>query len=333
METKKKHQISKKDISNLCNEVNKFDREFGINLSSINPDGEPELVFEQFMTSFQDFLYGVTCEINGIPSEKYSTKKERIREFGMKEFSELSDLELNSTNTYDANSLKFKYRFITSYLIMYIENIEKIALHKYEHLSRFKTGKYENAYFYLKNLTDDTRRFIKVVLSGNPYGNIMLKMNQNCNYIRTKKVDPTLLNKNIRTLRHDLKEGLKYSLFTEKEMPDDIAIHYILQLAYLLCTGDTSLDVLPNFKDIQGADTSYELRGLTEALGCAIIENREYKKRPILYLAFNKARPKIMSKYKDINENWFISTGVRALEYTKFFCNDKYISKFINKMI
>jgi hypothetical protein len=130
-----------------------------------------------------------------------------------------------------------------------------------------------------------------------------------------------------------LQNGLKYSLFRDKDMPEDIAINSILQLAYLICTGDTSLDELPNFRDIQGADTTYELRKLTEALGAAIIENRKYDKRPLLYIAYNKARPKIMSRYKDINENWFICTGVRALEYTKFFCDDKYISKFIDKMI
>ena len=118
-----------------------------------------------------------------------------------------------------------------------------------------------------------------------------------------------------------------------KEIPEDIAIDSILKLAYLICTGDTSLDELPEFRYIQGANTTYELRGLTEALGSAIMENRKYNKRPMLYLAYNEARPLIMSRYKDINENWFISTGVRALEYTKFFCNDKYISKFIDKMI
>ena len=158
-------------------------------------------------------------------------------------------------------------------------------------------------------------------------------MNQNCNYIRTKRTDPRELNKYIRDIKHELQIGLKSSLFKDKDMPDDIAINSILQLAYLISTGDTSLDELPNFRYIEGADTSYELRGLTETLGSAIMKNRKYEKRPLLYLAYNKAKPEIYSKYRDINENWFISVGVRALEYTKFFCNDKYITKFINKMI
>ncbi len=329
----KKHEISKESIATLCKEVNAFDKEFGIKLKKINPYGEPEMVFQNFVDSFQTFLYSVLCEINGITADKYLTRKKRIREFNNAEFTELSILEWDSDDTYDINSYHFRCRFLTVFLTEYIEKIGNIALKKYDYLSIFKSGKYENGYFYMKKIADDTRRFIKVILSGNSYGNIMLKMNQNCSYIRTKKVDPKELNKYIREIRHELKIGLKETIFTEKEMPDDIAINSILQLAYLISTGDTSLDALPNFRYIEGATTKYELRGLTEALGSAIIENRKYNKRPIMYLAYNKARPTIMSRYKDINEDWFISAGVRSLEYTKFFCNDKYITRFINKML
>ena len=329
----KKHSISKDDIANLCNEVNSFDKEFGIKLKKIDPFNEPEMVFNSFVESFQTFLYSIVCEINGINSDVYLTKKKRVREFSDKEFTDLSILEWGTKNVYFIDSFTFKCRFLTVFLMEYIEKIDIIALKKYDYQSLFKSGKYENGYFYMKKIADDTRRFIKVILSGNSYGNILLQMNQHCNYIRTKKTDPKELNKYIREIKHELKIGLKESLFKEKEMPEDIAIDSILKLAYLISTGDTSLDELPNFRYIEGADTSYELRGLTEALGYAIMDNREYEKRPILYLAYNKARPRIMSKYKDINENQFISTGVRALEYTKFFCNDKYITKFINKMI
>ena len=333
MGNKNTRTITKQEINDLCREVNAFDKEFGIHLKKINPYGEPEMVFQAFVDSFKTFLYSVVCEINGITESVYLTKKKQVRTFNDSEFTDLSILKWDSNNTYDTNSYLYKCRFLTVFLIEYIEKIDRIALKKYDYLSMFKTGKFEHGYFYMKSIADDTRRFIKVVLSGNSYSNIILKMNQNCSYIRTKKTDPKELNKYIREIRHELKTGLRYSLLKDKDMPDDIAINSILQLAYLLCTGNTSLDDLPNFRYIEGADTSYELRGLTEALGSAIIENRKYEKRPILYLAYNRARPTIMSKYKDINENWFISAGVRALEYTKFFCDDKYISKFIDKMI
>ena len=326
-------KITKQGINNLCKEVNSFDKEFGIKLKHINPYAEPEMVFQSFVDSFKDFLYAVICEINGITSEKYLTKKNKVRSIRNTEFTDLSILRWKSSDTYDTNSYIYKCRFLTAFLMEYIERIDKIALKKYDYLSMFKSGKFENGYFYMKNIADDTRRFIKVFLSGNSYGNILLKVHQNCSYIKTKKTDPKELNKYIREIRHELKIGLKYSWFKEKDLPEDIAINSILQLAYIICTGNTSLDELPNFRDIEGANTSYELRGLTEALGSAIIANRRYEKRPIMYLAYNRANPQVLSRYKDINENWFISAGVRALEYTKFFCNDKYISKFIDKMI
>lgn len=333
MGKKNKIKISKEYIANLCSEVNSFDKDFGIKLKHINPYGEPEMVFKEFAENFKTFLYCVLCEINGISSETYINKDKSLKEFKDSEFTDLSILEWDLDDSYDTNSYLFKCRFLTVFLTEYIEKIDLIAIRKYDYLSRFKSGKYENGYFYLKRIADDTRRFISVVLSGNSFSNILLKMNQNCSYMRVKKTDPRELNKYIYDIRHELQIGLKESLFKEKEMPEDIAINSILQLAYLLCTGNTDLDELPNFKHIQGADTTYELRGLTEALGAAILENRKYEKRPILYLAYNKANPKIMSDYDDINEDWFISIGVRALEYTKFFCGDKHITRFINKML
>lgn len=330
---KKEIRISKESIADLCREVNSFDKEFGIKLKKINPYGEPEMVFQSFVDSFRVFLYSVICEINGIREDMYMTKKKEIRRLADSEFTNLSQLDWESNDRYSTDSYIFRCRFLTIFLIEFMDRIDKIALKKYDYLSVFKSGKFENGYFYMKKLADDTRRFISVVLSGNSYGNIMMKMNQNCSYIRTKKTDPRELNKYIREIRHELKTGLKYSLFKDRELPDDIAINSILQLAYLISTGDTSLDELPNFKYIQGANTTYELRGLTEALGSAIMANRKFNKRPIMYIAYNEARPELYSRYKDINENRFISVGVRALEYTKYFCNDKYITKFINKMI
>lgn len=327
------HSNSKQYISDLCREVNSFDKEFGVKLKKINPMGEPEAVFMEFVEAQRKFLYDVLFRINGINTEKTTNRKVTTNNLKNTDFADLSILQWKSSETYPVNSYTFKCRFLTVFLLDYIEKMDTIALNKYQFLSLFKVGKYENAYLYMKTLADDTRRFIKVLLSGNSYKYIMLKMNQNCSYIRTKKTDPTELNRYIREIRHELQIGLRGSLLTGKEMPDDIAINSILQLAYLICTGDTSLDELPHFRDIEGATTAYELRGLTEALGEAIISNRKYEKRPIMYLAYNKARPNIMSRYKDINENWYINAGVRALEYTKFFCNDKYISRFIDKMI
>ena len=327
----KSNKMSKEFIDDLRREVNSFDKEFGVKLKKINPKAEPEMVFKSFTDSFKIYLYKVLCEINGIEPIIYEDGE--VYSFGNKEFTDLSLLEWGKDNYYGVNSYIYRCRFLTVFLTEYIEKIDKIALKKYDYLSLFKTGKYENAYFYMKRLTDDTRRFIKVMLSGGPYGNIFLKMNNNCNFIRTKKTDPRELNKYIIDIRHELKIGLSHTLLKPAEMPEDIAIYSILQLAYLICTGETSIDELPNFRDVEGADTSYELRGLTEALGAAILESRKFRKRPILYLAFNRANPSFSSRYQDINENWFISVGVRALEYTKFFCNDKYITKFINKML
>lgn len=331
---KKKSSILTKEVmEDLRHEVNSFDKSFGIKLKHINPYGEPEMVFNQYVSAFQEFLLAVVNEINGITDEEYVSKKGHVKEMKNADFSELSILEWEDDDYYNPSSYMFKCRFLTIFIINYLTELEKIAIHKYDYLSKFKTGKYENGYFYMQKIAADTRRFINVMLSGNPYGNILLQVHQNCSYMKVKKTDPTEINKYIREIRYELKHGLKENFFIKKDMPEDIAIDSILKLTYLISTGNTDLDNLPRFRDIEGADTSYELRGLIEALGDAIMDERKYEKRPIMYKAFMNSSPEIMSRYKDINENWFLSVGVRSLEYTKFFCNDKYISKFIDKML
>lgn len=331
---KKEPKLTREMMDDLRKEVNNFDKSFGMKLKEINPFGEPEMVFQQYVSASQDFLLAVVYEINGITQEQYLTeKRKRFKELKDGEFTSLSILEWDNDDYYNPDSYTFRCRFLTLFIIDFLDQLENVTLRKYDYLSRFKTGKYENGYFYMQGLARDLRRFINVMLSGNSYGNIFLQVHQNCSYMKVKKTDPKELNKYIKDIRYELKQGLKETLFNKKDMPEDIAIDSILKLTYLISTGNTDLDNLPKFRYIEGADTSYELRGLIEALGSAIMDEKKYEKRPIMYQAYMNARPKIMSKYEDINENWLISVGVRSLEYTKFFCNDKYISRFIDKML
>ena len=317
------------NVEKMRKDVNDFDKSFGLNLKKISPLNDPEFIFAEYSEYMKDYLINVIYAINGIHLPK-NTDKSKIS----KDFSDLSILGWNDDKKYPQESMTFKCRFLTNFLLKYIEKVDKIALRKYDYLSKFKTGKYENGYFYLQNLANDTRRFIAVIIFGNEYSNIITQMNQNCSFMRVKKTDPIEVNKYIREIKHELKIGLKHSMFTSMNMDEDIAIDSVLKLAYLISTGDTDIrHAIPKFRFIEGATTDYELRGLIEELGSSILESHRNLAPPIMYLAYNKASPYITSKYKDINENWYISTGVRALEYTKFFCDDKYVEKFINKML
>jgi hypothetical protein len=130
MGKKNKHEISKSSIADLCKEVNSFDMQFGIKLKNINPASEPEFVFQEFIMSFQDFIYSVLCKINGISPDKYLKKKNRIAELGDAKFTELSNLNWDDKCVYNVKSYEFKCRFLTIFLLDYVEKLEDIALHK-----------------------------------------------------------------------------------------------------------------------------------------------------------------------------------------------------------
>jgi hypothetical protein len=90
---------------------------------------------------------------------------------------------------------------------------------------------------------------------------------------------------------------------------------------------------LPTFEDLQGATVKHDLVRVIRKIGETIIDTMKYKKRPVMYRAFNLASPKIMSNYAIDLDDCDLAVGIRALAYTDFIIHDKKVHKFITKMI
>lgn len=318
-------------INDLCNMVNKFDKQFTIDIKKANTLNEPKQVFEIYLTSFQNYIVNIIYRLNGVKLSENFNMNQKIRYIDSDSFKEKSILLWNQENKiYNHKSYIFKCRFMSLFLKEYLDKLEKVSINRYKYTNN-KPGKYENSYFQLKRITSDVRRFIKVMLAGNEYTNIILQVNQSCSFIKAKKNDPLKINKYIKDIKKELSIGLPTNICSSIKMPEDIAIDSVLKLAYMLVTGNTDLDALPKFKYIEGADVSYDLGLLIEALGDAIISSQIDNKNTILYRAYINASPAVFTK-RDI-ENKSLSIGLYALSYTKFFCCDKSIESYINKMI
>ena len=156
-------------------------------------------------------------------------------------------------------------------------------------------------------------------------------MNQHCSFATIKKSDPIEISKYIRDITDELENGIPTSNSSMK-MSEDIAIDSILKLAFLITTGTTNLNELPKFKYIKNASTSFDLGLLIESLGNAIRRENQNHRLTILFKSYIQAKPAIYTKRNFANNDDLIM-GIYALSYTKFFCNNKYIDKYINKMI
>lgn len=314
----------------ISDAVNDFDKEFKGDKKT-----EPERLFNDTVDKFEDFLRVIVYELNGATSDEYLTKKKKkVKIIDSEKMMEESHLcWYHPEYNIGVDSMIFKGRYLSLFLSYIMHNVGDMAINQHMTLSSADSGYYENSYLYLTQIIKDIKRFIAVLLSNSEYPNIILQVFQDCAYLQNKFYAPTL-NRQVRDIVENLREGLycKYGIYP-MQMPEDIAIDSVLKLTYMLVTGDPDVkSAIPKFKHIEGARAKNELRGLIEALGKSI-DKIKYKKRNVMYLSFTQSDPLIMSKYKDVNENVYISNGVRGLEYVKFFCNNRDISRFINKML
>ena len=79
----------------------------------------------------------------------------------------------------------------------------------------------------------DIKYFIKNTLSETSHANTMHRISQYCNY-KKLSYNPDEVNRNIKDILLELKNGLKKPLFNNKELNDSAAISLIYRLAFYL---------------------------------------------------------------------------------------------------
>ena len=248
------------------------------------------------------------------------------------EFEQKSLLRWLEKDKYPCSSALFRCRFLTIFLFDFLRASNNIIVNRSSCMYVDQSETFDATCGDILQIYDDMQCFVKNLLSTPFNTTIMNKINQYCNFMKLSN-NSAEVNRCISDIVLELKNGLRKSICHKRELTDADAISRIYKLTYLLSTGKKSITKMTTLQVPSKTSVTCELRQFTEVLGKAIEEECGYIDRPLLYLAYNKARPAIWSKYKDINTNIYISTGVRALEYTKFYCNDKYITQFIDKML
>ena len=300
--------------NNVRRHVNEFDTGFSINISDPNELTEPAQVVDYLLYMAQDYIVHAIYYINQIKIDEKLSMKEQL-------------LFINSTDFYSSTIINFKDTYFHN---TYVFKIEKIMFSRRKIL-KSELSKYEECYFELERIINDLILFVDIMKSKKSYKNIMLQMNQHCSFATIKKSDPIEISKYIRDITDELEKGIPTSNSSMK-MSEDIAIDSILKLAFLITTGTTNLNELPKFKYIKNASTSFDLGLLIESLGGAIRRENQNHRVTILFKSYIQAKPAIYTK-RNFVDNDDLIMGIHALAYTKFFCNNKYIDKFIDKMI
>jgi hypothetical protein len=331
-------------IKELIREVNKFDKECGLRLKHVEEFADPKQLYIQTAMNCQLYLAKLMATVNGIDATSYF---QRVGDMGyiggpvgIKDpvFIEHSELEWMDNKLYSIDSRIFMKRFLThllSFMIGYIEEYAGCRLY----CNNVDIDPHAHMYFYVKGLCKEATHLTLSLCEGKNYEDILLVNLFNSNYC-IKKVSPEKVKKIGNTNRtildavREIRDNMGTNVFNiMTDYPDDQAIYTLIRLAYMLSTRSNNFSELPNFNDLQGATVKHDLVRVIRRLGEVIVDTLKYKKRPVMYRAFNLASPKIMSNYTIGMDDYDLAVGIRALAYTDFIIHDKKVHKFINKMI
>lgn len=331
-ETKKQKEYDRYNVDSrmdcIVDEVKEFEKTCVGKLSkNLNPKGDVVGETKKLVHEIQNYLSDVHLCINGLTAEDLKNGKKILED---------SILEWHRSNTYSINSTIFRYRFLDKVITTLSRKdvLSHICEKKRERLSSFKSKLFADNYMYLTGISQNVREFVTDMVEGNPWVNSICIMNQDIAFLKYKKIDPVKYNENVVNLIYDLEQGCYHKFLHPMDMPEDVAIFKLIQLAYLLYSGDCDADAeLPTFRDVEGASADDDLNKLVAELGRNIIHFCDMDKRPIMAQAWEAASPYVDSRYTYINENEYLKIGVRALWYVKFFCDNKYVAEFIDRMV
>lgn len=325
------------DIEDLVDEVNTCDRYFDLDLEDLDDSLTPENMFLIGCTKAQDYLASVICHVNDIDMDNYIIGD---TDYGCimagpigiqhEEFRAESMLDWETDWYYKTSSDIFSLRFITCLFSLIMGRIEEVILRR---LIGYRiVSVYEEAYLHLQEFIEDCQDFAIALLDGENYMYPILTLCFHLSYYR-KHCNAKELNKMILEGMESLQEDATDIFTSESYLDADMKINMILRLAFMVVTLDVNTKCLPKFKEIEGADPSYNLQGLLEELGHQIQKALRKNKGSLMYRAWLEARPQIITNLEEVNENQELIEGISAVSFVGYLTGNSSIERFVKDMI
>lgn len=328
-------------VEDLIKEVNKYDKSFGLKLRKPDIFNDPYQLRHIFDAKSDMNIGAMMCAVNGIEVSDYFDIDINDNCFGMNPnpigvehpvFTDMSILNWDDESAcYDVDSLMFRCRYITMVLSRSLGRMSDISSREADDKYRYKHSKDERRLIRTKEIINDFYLFTKLMcFPDESHQNIILRIHEHISYTK-KRIDHKKLTRTLNTAVISLRKNMKKELLNGRFLEDDMAIHSILQIAYMMATNRTDVDVLPNFRYIEGATVKHDLSKLIEELGACICDRGKYSP---MFKSFIDARPKVITQYyKECKDNYFLKVGILALANVSFVVDDYDVCLFIKEMM
>lgn len=328
-ETLRMHDKKKEDMKQLRKEVNNLDEDYGLNLKHPQDMVDNSYVYEEKIHTYRVILTKLVCLLNDADIDKYLIQQtvfgEELRKIKInKKFKKKS--ELFDGIAHNPSEFGFKSRFLTYLINFMIENLDKIpdACYKINKDGEFIEFEAKNEY--LDTVMEYIADLIINMLEGNDYSNELLFVNELIIILdKTKKKALKKIDK-IYEQRELLQDHMRRVRSSQA-----VTMDTILKLTYMVSVNEYGKvrDIADIYVDFKKKDID-AVKIVIEQLGEAIIDAREDDTDVNeLYRLFLVADPRLLSRWKDVNDNEPLLVGLTALKYFGFIVNNKKVSRYI----
>lgn len=288
--------------------------------------------YELTLMMFQYHCYEMILNINGIPVEyyisanKYGVDLNEKLDFDEK-FMNLSKLHWGEES--DPDGLDFHGKFATLILFKIIRKSHALTKRMFD-LADVDEGRYKTYNRILDLWMKQVDGFIMTYLSNNlEYTQFLLKINQ---IIETGVTGDEKTPVNLAGVIHETEE----MMLSNEEA--GIVANNATKIAFILMTYSPKVKKCPDYDEYLSYNDDTRVLNQVAGLGYAILKYRTKhsdEKMPILYKCFEKAQPRIYSRFAAVNEDApEITTGLLALEYSKLFYTDKIrMDKLVDRLM
>ena len=336
--TKKKKSNNGIYIKDICYEVNKFDKSFGVRLK------HPEIFYtdkaytKEMLKYANSILSTLFARINNIDPKSICITDPDDEEYGSMQdsdnisylLSKYSILGWDDDIPYNISDIRFKMRFMSCIILLMIDNIGKICknvIHKGK--GYYKHSIDEQVFMLIPEVIKLVSSCVNLMIYNKPYKNTLIQIILYLSYSKKKIKNHKLqdfINYELQPMYDSVKPRISIVNYSE----DDVVIHSLLCTAYVFATNLTNhYKVIPEYTNIEGATFKHDLSKLISVLGEAILD----KKLSDVFDAFLSSSPIVKTGFtpeciKDRN----LVMGLYSLEFVKFIFNDKTITRLIEEM-
>ena len=294
-----------------------------------NKKGKWEKRYYIVMNNFKLFLMDLICLINGIDKDdilfKNGFSMKNIKFRFNKDFKNLSFLHFNEAAN-NVNGARYRGRYLTFIYFYFFKNADDIVD---ELCKRLDIDTFEGKYQVLEKLITKLNTFtVNFTAKNADYSKSAKELMEI--FMVSEKSDTT---DKVMTIFEQQGEIIKDACANKNLYDDDVIINNIIKLSYVTATGSPNVSGCPKFKEGVTYKNAKILKKQIRKLGKEIVKERRKRKRPGMYKAFTKAMPLYYSRFSDINEDYYLNVGTKALSYLKFLLNDKKCNKYIDSII